>query len=78
MSNVGDPAKWGETVTPSDSINLVNPARSLYIGGTGALSVEMYGGGTQVFSAVPVGIFPVQVTRVNSTGTTATNIVALR
>lgn len=78
MSNVGDPAKWAETVTPSDVTNLAYPARSLYIGGTGALSVEMYGGGTQVFAAVPVGIFPIQVTRVNATGTGATNIVALR
>lgn len=78
MSNVGDPAKWGESVTPDDVVNLANPARSLYIGGTGSLSVEMYGGGTQSFAAVPVGIFPIQVTRVNATGTTATNIVALR
>lgn len=78
MSNVGDPAKWGETVTPSDVTPLTNPARSLYIGGTGSLSVEMYGGGTQAFAAVPVGIFPIQVIRVNATGTTATNIVALR
>ncbi|MEH2573474.1 hypothetical protein V1272_002809 [Bradyrhizobium sp. AZCC 1708] len=30
-----------------------------------------------MFSTVPVGWFPVQVRRVNATGTTATNIVAV-
>lgn len=79
MSNVGDPGKWAETVTPSDSVNLTQPARSLYIGSTGSLSVVMYGDGAIVsFAAVPVGILPIQVTRVNAAGTTATNIVALR
>lgn len=78
MSNVGDPGKWGEVVTPSDVTPLANPARSLYVGGTGNISVEMYGGGTILFSNVPVGILPIQVTRVNSTNTTATLMVALR
>lgn len=79
MSNVGDPAKWAEAVTPSDSVNLSQPARSLYIGGTGAVSVVMYGDeATVVFPAAPVGVLPIQVTRVNATGTTATNIVAMR
>lgn len=79
MSDVSNPGKWGEAVTPSDVTNLGSPARSLYVGGTGALSVVMYGdGATVTFAAVPVGVFPIQVTRVNATGTTATNIVALR
>jgi hypothetical protein len=77
MSNIGDPARLAVAVTPSDITDLANPARSLYIGGTGNVSVEMYGGGTAVFSSVPVGILPVQVTRVNATNTTASNILAL-
>lgn len=76
MSNVSDPAKYGAAVTPSDSVNLVAPTRALYIGGGGDISVEMLNG-TISFSAVQAGIFPIQVTRVNATGTTATNIVAL-
>lgn len=79
MSYVSDPGKFGEAVTPSDVTSLSNPARSLYVGGTGSLSVVMYGdGATVTFAAVPVGIFPIQITRVNASGTTATNIVALR
>jgi hypothetical protein len=77
MSYVGDPFKFAEAVTPSDVTNLTNPARGLWVGGTGAVSVEMYGGGTAVFSGIPAGtLLPVQCTRVNATGTTASLIVA--
>jgi hypothetical protein len=76
MSNVSDPARYGAAVTPSDSINLAAPTRSLYVGTTGNISVVMLNG-TVVFNTVAVGILPVQCTRVNATGTTASNIVAL-
>lgn len=79
MSNVGDPFKWAEVVTPDDILPLTNPARGLWIGGAGNVSVEMYGGGTAIFSGIPAGtLLPVQVSRVNATGTTATLIVAGR
>jgi hypothetical protein len=52
------------------------------MGTTGNLTIVPAGdtsaSGTGVlFSSVPVGWFPVQVRRVNATGTTATNIVAV-
>lgn len=76
MSNVGDPGVYGEAVTPSDTVNTSAPFRSLYVGGTGNISVQMRNGAV-VFNNVPVGIHPIQGTRVNLTGTSATNIVAL-
>lgn len=76
MSNVADPARYGAAVTPSNSVNLPAPTRGLFIGTAGNLSVEM-ANGTVTFTGVAVGIFPIQCTRVNATGTTATNIVAL-
>ena len=76
MSNVSDPAKYGQAVTPSDSTTLT-PTRALYVGGTGDVAVVMADGVTLTFTAVPVGILPVQVVKVLATGTTATNIVAL-
>ena len=80
MSNVGDPFLFGEAVTPSDTVNLSAPARGLWVGGAGAVSVQMYGdGGTVIYAGVPAGtLLPVQCTRVNATGTTATNIIAGR
>lgn len=66
------------TVTPSDTVNMPDgTARALYVGVTGNLTVVMANGTVQLFSNVPVGILPIQVSRVNSTATTATNIVAL-
>ena len=52
-------------------------AATLYIGGTGNLSVVTEGGQTVLFRNVPVGFFPVSVTKVRNTGTNATNIFAL-
>ena len=65
-------------VTPSDTISLAMPTRSIYIGGAGNLSVLMAGGQTTLFSALPVGtILPVSCLRINATNTTATLIVAM-
>lgn len=66
-------------VTPSDTADIEpSYAKCLYIGVAGHVSIEPVGGpGTVVFSNHPVGYLPVQTRRVNSTGTTATNIVAL-
>lgn len=75
MSHVSDPSKYAVAVTPSDSTNLT-PTRGLYIGTSGNLSVTM-NGQIVAFANVPVGILPIEVTRVRSTGTTAGSIVAL-
>jgi len=78
MSYVSDPGKFAVAVVPSDA-TVLDPTRALWIGGTGNLSVVMVGdGATVLFSNVPVGIFPIQVTKVLATGTTATSIVAMR
>lgn len=63
-------------VTPSDA-TIIPVTRALYIGGTGNINVRMADTQTILFTAVPVGIFPIQVDQVLSTSTTATNIVAL-
>lgn len=50
----------------------------IYVGVAGDVTVETVGGDTETFTAVPAGTFiPVMVKRVNSTSTTATNMVAL-
>lgn len=72
------PARRAVAVTPSDTVDLIDVARALYIGVSGNVSVEMAeAGSTIVFVGVPIGILPITVSRVNSTSTTATNIVAL-
>lgn len=72
------PATKAVAVTPSDSTDLEYIPRALYVGGEGNLKVDMMDGSTVTFASVPVGIFPIRVTRVYSTGTAATNIIAVR
>lgn len=70
------PADKAALVTKSDTTVL--NARALYIGGTGDVAVIPLGQTAAVtFSAVPIGFFPVSVSKVMSTNTTATLIVAL-
>ena len=49
----------------------------LYVGGGGDLKVKMVSGKVVKFVNMQVGFVPLHVTQVYSTGTTATNIIAL-
>ena len=71
------PARMWVAVTPSDDDNLPAGCRGLYIGTTGNLSLVGADGVAVVFATVPVGYLKVGPVRVNATGTTAGNIVAL-
>lgn len=77
--SIDSPAKNAAAVTPNDSADLSNVAVALYVGGSGDVSVDTVGGQVSVvFSGVSAGtVLPVRVRRVNSTSTTATDIVAL-
>lgn len=70
-----------KAVTPSDTDNITPNPRALYIGtgGTGIdVAVADVDGTVVVYKNVPSGFYVlVQAIRVNSTGTTATDIVAL-
>lgn len=69
-------ARNAVAVTKSDSTVLTNVI-GLFVGGAGAVTVETAAGDTVLFSAVPAGaIIPLVVTKVKSTGTDATAIVA--
>ena len=63
-------------VTASDA-TVIPACRALYVGVTGNIAVRMASGNAATFANVPVGVFPVQVDKVLSTGTTASSIVAL-
>lgn len=64
-------------VTPSDSTTFA-PTRGVYVGVAGDVYVDGAKQGTNVkMTAAAAGEHPWQVTRIYSTGTTATGIVAL-
>lgn len=75
-SNATVSAHGAALVTANDS-TVIPVTRALYVGTTGNLNVRMADGATVLFTAVPVGIFPIQVDQVLSTNTTAATIVAL-
>ena len=66
-------------VTPSDTYPIKgSPARALYVGVTGDVTALNENGEAVLFSSVPAGaVLPIATARVNATGTTATNLVAL-
>lgn len=76
------PAVRAVAVTPDDTTP-IEPCRGLYIGVSGDVVVHMADQRNQAtstavtFKSAPVGVLPVGVYRVLSTGTTATNILAL-
>jgi len=81
MSEDTRPAGTYAVITKSDSADCgkVNGAypRSLYVGVSGDVVAVAINGATVTFKAVPVGVLPIQFKRINSTSTTATDMVAL-
>ena len=68
------------TAGAADAYDVYNAATTgcvLYVGVSGNLKVQTAGGDIITFANLPVGFVPVQVVKVFSTGTTATNIIAL-
>jgi len=67
----------GVAIVPHDTVSQ-GTFRTLYIGGTGAVSLVGLDGVAVVFSAVPAGTqLKVGFTRINATGTTATLMVGI-
>jgi hypothetical protein len=83
MSNfrVDTSAQGAIPVTPSDTVNITFPSgvtfsKGVYVGTSGDLSVVMADGTTATYKAA-TGLLPLAVVRVNATGTTAGDIVAV-
>lgn len=75
--NASNRAYDGEVITPSDTVK--NQYDALYIGTSGNLNIRFPGKSTTVlFTAVPVGFFPVAVDYVMATSTGASTIVGLK
>lgn len=77
-ADLTQPAEHVEVVAPSDTVDLPNPTRGLYVGGAGNIVVTTVGGEFVTFSGVGAGTtLPVRVRRVWFTNTTATNLLGL-
>mgnify|MGYP001605669615 CR=1 FL=1 len=66
-------------IVPHDTVNFTNPFKAIYVGVSGNIVLVPLSGGTAVtLLSVPIGILPIGGLRVNSTSTTATNLIGLR
>ncbi len=77
--NREEPFRQGVAVTPSDATVYTPPLDALYVGGAGNLSVTGVDGASFTLNGVLAGtVYNIAVSKVLATGTTATNIVALK
>lgn len=76
-ANMADPARNASAITPNDSADLTTRALALYVGVSGDVKLDTWGGETVTFANVPAGILPVRARRVYATGTTASGIIGL-
>jgi hypothetical protein len=71
-------ATGAAAVTPSNTVGYGRTARAFYVGVAGNVVVLTEEGTEVTFVGVPPGsIIPIRHTRINSTSTTATSIVAM-
>lgn len=71
-------ASSGVAVTPSDTVEFAVTNAGLYVGVAGNVVVLWEDGRTVTLTGVLAGsLLPIRITRVNSTSTTATDMVAL-
>lgn len=77
------PAGYAWSVTPADGSDLIKHTRAIYIGGDGNVACETFDPTTNklanvTFIGLVAGtVLPVRTKRILSTGTTATNLIAL-
>lgn len=72
------PADNAVAVTPSDSTDLDNVSRGIWVGGAGDISLITKGGTTLTFVGAVAGTtIPIRASRIRATGTTATGLVAI-
>jgi hypothetical protein len=77
-NNVVDPGSNAAVITPNDGTDLTYTSRALFVGGAGNIAVTMAGGQSVTFTGIIAGaLLPIRVSRILSTGTTATNIMAI-
>ena len=77
-AGIDSPARSAFAISPSNSVNFDSVTRGVYVGGNGNIVAVMLSGDVVTFTGVVAGtILPIRATRINLTGTTASNLVGL-
>lgn len=75
--SIAGPIVGGVAITPHNTTELAKTTRALYVGVAGDVTALMADGTVVTYKAVPVGVWPFRVRRINATATTATDMVGL-
>lgn len=77
-TELDSPGRCWKAITPSDTVDIPDRPRALYVGTGGNISAIDQNGNTVTFSNVLGGAFlPIGPVRIRATGTTASNIVGI-
>lgn len=74
---LGAPAGIWFNIGVSDSTNLAVVPRAIYVGVSGDVAAVGIDGTVCIFKSMAVGWHPIRPRRINSTNTTATNIIGV-
>lgn len=78
IKRLDSPAYNAFAISPSDSSNLSQQTRGIYVGGDGNLKVTTAGGDTVTFqNAVAGTVLPVRAIKVFNSGSSATGLIGL-
>jgi hypothetical protein len=73
------PVTKSEVITPNDAQTLNHVTRGLYVGQGGDVTVRMLSGEVTTLANAQSGVlYPLRITQVLATGTTATNLLGMR
>ena len=77
--DVSSPGTRAEPIVTSDTVDMSESPRSIYVGGAGDVKMNGLNGGSAVtFKNVPAGsLIPFRPNRIYATGTTATLMLAI-
>jgi hypothetical protein len=77
QAGLDSPYRHAAAVTPSDTVDLSDVTRAIYVGGAGNIALITEGGETVTLTGATVGtVYRICASRIKSTSTTATNLVA--
>jgi hypothetical protein len=76
--SLSSPADHGFSISPSDTVDLAETTRALYVGTGGNIAATLRSGADITLANVPTGsVLPIRFQRIKATNTTATNLVGL-
>jgi hypothetical protein len=76
--SLSSPADHGFSINPSDTLDLAEATRAIYVGTGGDIVATLNSGADITLSNVPTGsVLPIRCSRVKATNTTAANLVGL-